>query len=426
MGITIHSEDDIIRGHLFEGMTGMELESQRIDKKGRISRKEHPFPGDPFIDRDFGEAQIEIGTRPFPSVTESFEELRRLLGILHHRLKEDDELLWPFSNPPVINGEEDIIIARYEGEKEHKTLYRQYLARKYGRYKMTFSGIHFNYSFSDELLHRNFELDWGTNYREYKDRFYLEMAQKVLEYGWAVVALLAASPLVDSSFYEKGSPGRTVFTGTSSLRCSVDGYWNYFSPYIDYTSISRYADSIKQHVDTGMLCQAAELYYPVRIKNPGIYTLDGLKTKGIDHIELRVIDLNPFSDQGMEFSDAVFLKLFLIWLASKEATPLNGAAQVQALHNFKIAAVYDWDIASIVFPDMSIKSLREALSVMLREMEAFFESFDERETDHIRFQMSKVKNKEDRYAYRVLEGFGDDYVKKGLERAEQIQESYNE
>ena len=78
---------------------------------------------------------------------------------LHRRLKENDELLWPFSNPPIIKDEDDIEIARYSGEKQSSYDYRVYLAEKYGRYKMTYSGIHYNYSFSDDILKRGAELD---------------------------------------------------------------------------------------------------------------------------------------------------------------------------------------------------------------------------------------------------------------------------
>ncbi len=425
MGIIIHKEDEIIREYLFQGHTGLELESQRTDRSGHLSKKPHPFPGDPCIDRDFGEAQTEIGTRAFPNVTESFEELKRLLTILHRKLIEEDELLWPFSNPPVIENEDDIAIADYRGRDSQKTEYRRYLAGKYGRYKMTFSGIHFNYSFSEKLIARNAGLDGAEDVQAYNDHFYLELSQKVLEYGWAVVALLAASPIVDSSFYERGKSGIPVFTGTASLRCSEEGYWNFFSPFLDYGSIDGYADSIQKYVDIGLLRRSTELYYPVRIKNPGLYSLEGLKSGGIDHIELRSIDLNPFSDYGIEFSDAVFMKLFLIWLTSKEAEPLNRAAQAQALHNFKRAALYDWQIAKIVFPDGTVKLLQDALRDLLLDMQEFFSDINDREKEHIDYQLAKVEKRENRYAQRVVNEYAWDYINKGLERAADIQDKYN-
>ena len=85
MGIVLHREDAFIRENLTRGMVGLELESQRVDQKGFLSQKPHPFPGDPVIDRDFGEAQIEIGTLP----KESLAEFTRLATELQAAVAED-------------------------------------------------------------------------------------------------------------------------------------------------------------------------------------------------------------------------------------------------------------------------------------------------------------------------------------------------
>lgn len=99
---------------------------------------------------------------------------------------------------------------------------------------MTFSGIHVNYSFSDELLKAEFPLQEDDDFQKFKNRFYLELAQKLAVYGWLLVAVSAASPLLDSSFLEKGVCGRDVFTGMASVRCGEMGYWNEFAPILDY------------------------------------------------------------------------------------------------------------------------------------------------------------------------------------------------
>ena len=179
MGIVLHKDDVFVKKHLMEGMVGLELESLRVDRHGNLSQNPHPFPYNPAIDRDFGEAQIEIGTAPEPSVNRAVADLKNKLGIIHARLRENVEMLWPFSNPPGIRCEDDIRIADYEGNLRQKTMYREYLAEKYGKYKMTFSGIHFNYSFSTELIARNAVIDSAPDLREYTDLFYLELARKV-------------------------------------------------------------------------------------------------------------------------------------------------------------------------------------------------------------------------------------------------------
>ena len=51
-------------------------------------------------------------------------------------LDSGKELMWPFSNPPYVLGENDIPIAVFHGKLKGKELYREYLAAKYGKHKM--------------------------------------------------------------------------------------------------------------------------------------------------------------------------------------------------------------------------------------------------------------------------------------------------
>ena len=201
-----------------------------------MSHTPDPFLDHPNITKDFCENQTEINT----PVADSAEEARNMLWDLHTEIErtlaamEPREYLWPFSNPPYIADEEDIPIAQFPGEDFHKTAYREYLSGRYGRHVMTYSGIHFNYSFSEELLKADYEArqkmyEVGT-YQNYKDQFYLELAKKAAAYGWLITAVTAASPVRDSSFLEPGTSGGAVFTGKASQRCAETGYWNAFRP----------------------------------------------------------------------------------------------------------------------------------------------------------------------------------------------------
>ncbi len=206
---------------------------------------------------------------------------------------------------------------------------------------MTFSGIHVNYSFSKELLKIDFNLQEETDYQKYKNRFYLIFAQKMAAYGWLLVAVTAASPLLDSSFVEKGIYDGDIFTGMASVRCGEMGYWNEFAPILDYHDISAYADSIQKYVDMGLLKAASELYYPIRLKPAGENTLESLRKNGVNHIELRMFDLNPLADVGLEEKDVVFAQLLMVWLVSTPNQPFSEKDQIQAVQNFKNAARYD-------------------------------------------------------------------------------------
>ena len=424
----LHNEIPDIQCLRREGKIGLELESQRTDRSGYLARTPHPFPDDRHIVRDFGEAQLEINTWPAKSPEAALEILHEILGNVHHTLRENGELLWPFSNPPIIRSEEDIEIASFSGNASPKYQYRRYLAGKYGKYQMTYSGIHFNYSFSEELLERNARLEGARTPEEFrvcKDRFYLDLAEQVLAHSWVLVALLGASPLTDSSFFESGRIGETVFSGSASLRSGPMGYWNHFSPLLSYDGMDAYVNSIQRYIDGGLISQASELYYPVRLKSSGEYSLEGLLVRGADHIELRMIDLNPYAPDGIDRNDLIFLQLFLVWLASLPRRQMNASDQLFALQNHKNAAAFDWNIIRIALSDGSYSPLSQALESVLEEIEEFFSGETGTVLDALNWQRGKLRDPTRRYAWRVRYDFGRKYIRSGLRRADEIQEQFN-
>lgn len=310
----LHIEKEAVRAQIFDGNFGLEKESLRILENGKLSHSPHPFPDDEHIVRDFCENQTEINTSVHTSIKGALDELTFHTERIQKKLQtlSQREYLWPFSNPPYIENEQDIPVAVFEGVQVSKTAYRDYLSEKYGRYKMTFSGIHVNYSFSEELLKADFSLQETTDYTDYKNQLYLDLAKGLAVYGWILVAVTAASPILDSSFVEKGVYDRDVFTGMASVRCSEMGYWNQFAPLFDYESIASYADSIQKYVDNGLLKTASELYYPIRLKPKGENNLDTLRESGVNHIELRMYDLNPLTEAGVEEKDILFAQLLMV------------------------------------------------------------------------------------------------------------------
>ena len=165
----LHYKEETIKTRLFDGLIGLEKEGLRVTEDGFLAQTPHPFSADEkYIVRDFCENQTEINTPPLPSAGEAYDELSALTERIKETLAnlEEKEYLWPFSNPPYILNEENIPIAKFDGEEYAKTEYREYLAMRYGRYKMTFSGIHFNYSFDEGLLQADFALTDETDYKK--------------------------------------------------------------------------------------------------------------------------------------------------------------------------------------------------------------------------------------------------------------------
>lgn len=286
----LQAKREEIRELLLTGSFGLEKESLRVHGDGTLSHTDHPFAGNRHIVRDFCENQTEINTPVFGSAHEAVEALRRYDQEIQRVLRDlpQREYLWPFSNPPYIKNEDDVPVARFTGAEAEKTAYREYLSDRYGRYKMAFSGIHVNYSFGEELLRRSFALSGEADFRAYKDQLYVDLAQRAAAHGWLMVALTAANPVLDSSFVEKGRAGGAYFEGLASVRCSELGYWNFFAPIFDYSSLEAYAQSIQNYVDDGLLRFPTELYYPIRLKPAGKNSLPALREKGVNHIELRM------------------------------------------------------------------------------------------------------------------------------------------
>ena len=420
----LHVENPKVRRLLLSGWFGLELESLRIYEDGTFARTDHPFPNDKNIVRDFCENQTEINTDVFSSAEEALENLYYHIVRVQKKLAslQVPELLWPFSNPPFIRNEANIPVARFGGEESSKTAYREYLSDRYGRYKMTLSGIHVNYSFDDALLREDFTLSGYADFQEYKNDFYVVLAERAAAYGWIMTAVTAASPLMDSSYIEKGMQGKTTFNGMASTRCSELGYWNYFSPLFDYTDIRKYTDSIRYYVDQGLLASPTELYYPIRLKPSGKNDLDKLRDQGVDHIELRMVDLNPLDSRWLNEKDVKFAQLLLIWLASSPRQPFDAKDQVQAVQNFKNAAHYDLKTVKIVVPNGEIYSVADAGLKVIGFMEDFYREFPAEIQDILAYEKEKFIDPEKRYAWQICRSYDGRFLSGGLELAKKRQQ----
>lgn len=391
---------------------GLEEECLRVRLDGYVADTPHPFPGRDAIDRDFCEAQVEIVT-PVRNTPESlYETIKRYRSeVVETIWREDDrcELLWPFSNPPYLTKEEEIPIAQFYGEDRWKTRYRTYLADKYGRQKMLLSGIHFNFSYPDYYLQTAYDQDSEADYNRFVNRRYLELAEKTACYSWLIVALTAASPVQDGSFWDADGIGKPGRPGYGSLRCSEHGYWNDFIPVFDYRSIEHYVASVNRYVESGQLKEERELYYPIRLKSPGRFRMSELAVHGVSHIELRMLDLNPLFEAGIAPEDLRFLMLFLIWLEWKPAIHADDEMQEEFVRNMIRASHMPLENERITDLDGQQVPLVEAAERILDDMERYLGP--DRTID---LQREKLRDPQKRYAERLKAGFEADFVQKGL------------
>ncbi len=411
--------DRNVQEQMYKGHFGLEKESLRITEDGLIAHTPHPFTNNPHIDRDFCESQVEIITDVFDTIDDLYNQLGNLHNTAVKALKtlpSGKEYLWSFSNPPFIQNEKDISIAHYNGILKGKEFYRQYLAQKYGKRKMLFSGIHFNFSLNEDLLEYGFKQSRDLDFKSYKNRLYLDLAQKITRYSWLIVWLTAASPVMDGSFLNDNALGEDYKNDYASARCSEIGYWNDFIPVLSYHSLTNYIQSIQGYVHSKQIASASELYYPVRLKPKGNNTLENLKAHGVDHIELRMLDLNPLSPIGLIKSDVEFLHLLILFLLSLKSNDFSPSEQIAAIKNMKNAAKFNADNIQIKLGENKLLPVKSAALFVLNCMSSFFENYNQRYAiENIKIQKNKVLySSEKRYAETIRRNFGQNYVYKGL------------
>lgn len=390
-----------IQQHISEAEFGIERESLRVNSDGTLAQTKHPFTAHPNIDRDFCENQVELIGDVFTNPEALNSQLNRLLDEVDRELRKNNELLWPFSNPPKISGEDEIPVALFTGTQKGKSEYRHYLASKYGKKKMLFSGIHLNLSFSEPLLGAAFAESGEEDFAQFKNRLYLRLAKRLTQYAWLAVYLTASSPVTDDSLGIHSN----VY---SSVRCSKFGYWNAFTPILDYSSIRVYVGSIARYIVDGSLKAASELYYPVRVKPRGLNSLESLLEKGINHLELRVIDVNPLSRSGIFTEDIRFIHLLILYLASLPDFDFDSEAQEKAVNDVKAAAVF----GNEKYKTRAEKALSEISAYASENLPEY--------QPVVEYQQSKLRDGKS-YAEIVSREFGGNYMKEGIALARSYQ-----
>lgn len=402
--------------YMLDGEFGLERETLRVDANGRLSQTPHPFPNDPDVSRDFCENQVEIITGVSKSAKGAIDELAELDGKVTSALLElesGEEYLWRFSNPPFISGEDEIPVARFRGAQKHKEVYREYLAEKYGKKKMLFSGIHCNFSFSDEFVENAFRQSCYDDLRSFKNDLYLKLGAGLTKYSWLIVYLTAASPVMDSSFLG----GKKAESKYASARCSEIGYWNDFIPVLSYESLEDYVHSIYTYIDTKQLIAASELYYPVRLKPAGENTLEHLLNNGINHVELRMLDVNPLCREGVFETDLNFIQLLAVYLTSVDEDDFSESDQINAVKNMKAAAEFDHKKINISVGDGYHQNIKKAALEVIENMEIFFSQLDAPPEVHkvLQTEKEKIVDPSRRYAEMIKKMHNYDFTEKGLE-----------
>ena len=400
---------------LLSGSFGIEWESLRVHSDGKLSLRPHPeIFGDklenPLVTTDFSESQIEIITPTFDTIEEAFNTFSLLADLVNASLPKD-EYLWFQSLPAILPRNNEIPIAKYSEEGKKSQKYREDLAKKYGVKKQMISGVHFNFSFKDETIEKLYKITRSkVSFREFRDEVYLKIARNYLRHCWLIIYLTGCSVGSHDSFSNDcihlmdamDMYGSYYSTRGPSFRNSSCGYKNLKKLYPSYCNVSEFTADIEEFIKNGDLSEAKELYTQIRLKpkNPQ-EMLKSLKEDGIEYIEIRTLDINPFYKCGLVGHDMKFLHLFLIYMFVKSETDY-GDWQKEAIINEERTAERAYDDSMRLLKDGREITLKEWAYDIINEMYGMCEVLGIDEFNTLRLMHDRVKNPDLTYGKRLL------------------------
>lgn len=322
---------------------GIEKESLRANADGSLALTPHQAAlgsalMHPHITTDFSESQLELITGVHGDIAGCLDELRQIHAAVARAI--GDELLWVSSMPCGLPPDETIPIGRYGSSNigRAKSVYRMGLGHRYGRRMQTISGIHYNWSMP------------GLSSDDY-----FGLIRNFRRHVFLLMLLSGASPAVCESFVAGRAHGLQRLAGSTlglphatSLRMGRLGYQSdaQATLAVSYNSLDSYAGSLH-----GALTQAYPAYEAIGVHNPGgeynqlattllqieneFYStirpkrviqpgerpLHALRARGVEYIEVRCLDLDPFENLGIGAQTVAFLDVFLLHCLLSPSAP---------------------------------------------------------------------------------------------------------
>ncbi len=329
---------------LLRGMRrGIEKESLRATAGGHLALTPHPAAlgsalTHSHITTDFSEAQLELITGVHVDVDACLGELTEIHQFVHRAIGED--VLWAGSMPCELPADDDIPIGAYGTSNvgRAKSVYRTGLGHRYGRRMQMISGIHYNWSLP------------GLSTADY-----FALIRNFRRQSFLLLYLFGASPAVCSSFVA-GRPHELQHLSHdtmdmpygTSLRMGRLGYQSdaQAALAVSYNSLESYAGSLHgaltrphppyerlgvcnlggeyNQLATSLLQIENEFYgtiRPKRVIRPGERPLHALRERGVEYVEVRCMDLDPFEPVGINAQTMRFLDIFLLHCLLTDSPP---------------------------------------------------------------------------------------------------------
>lgn len=354
------------RSLLSAGLRGLEKECLRVGPDGTLSDEPHSrrFGSaltHPWLTTDYSEVLLEFVTPPYPSSAEALDCLTDLHAFVTQR---SPDYLWPSSMPCVMEANESLPIAEYgpSNEGRLRSVYRSGLGYRYGRAMQAIAGTHFNYSlpaafWPEYREHRGARQQNG----EFRSACLMGLVRNFRRVGWLLTYLFGASPAFCKSFRPAGHPRLESFSEdtwyapySTSLRMSDMGYRNstqarlsisadsldtylgelrraLTTPEPRYEAIGVHVDGEFRQLNANVLQLENEYYTSIRPKparkEPRL--ISAMQANGVEYVEVRTLDINPFSAPGLTGAQADIVELLLIHCLLSDSPPISDAEQAE-------------------------------------------------------------------------------------------------
>lgn len=361
---------------LGQGLRGIERETLRVDVNGKLALTPHPKAlgsalMQPQITTDYSESLLEFITPAEHDVATVLTKLDAIHRFVCSELGE--ELLWSQSMPAHLPSEEQIPIAWY-GTSHIGTLkhvYRRGLALRYGKRMQCIAGIHYNFSLAEELWQVLRIAESGDHMlpMQYQSESYIALIRNFRRYSWLLMYLFGASPALSTCFLdgrehrlEQFDKETLYLPYATSLRMSDLGYqskaqegltphYNNLDSYIKslahavsqsyppYEQIGTHCHGEWIQINTNILQIENEYYSTIRPKRviaSGERPIQALSARGVQYIEVRCIDVDPFEPMGISLETTRFLDAFLLFCALEESPLSSNVENQENVENFSL------------------------------------------------------------------------------------------
>ncbi len=404
---------------LSRGHRGLEKESLRVTPAARIAHTPHPRTlgsalANPHITTDYSEALLELVSPTFESNAALLDWLQQLHGFVYRNLGE--ELLWPASMPCELAGDADVPIADYgrSHEGQFKHVYRRGLLTRYGGMMQAIAGVHFNYSFPERLWPLWADLLQQRSAPSFVSECYFDLLRNYRRHGWIVSLLFGASPALCRSFLQGRDDddlqrwqAATVYgPEAASLRMSDIGYRNrnQAAVAVSVNSLDQYLRDLLQAVRTphppfaalgikvngeyhqlnANVLQIENEYYsyirPKRVPRSGELTGHALARAGVEYVEVRALDLDPFEPLSVSELQLCFMEALLALLLVKDSPPIGNSEQEELDHNHLLVARHGRRHDLQLRRDGRAVPLAQWVEELFDQMQGVCELLDQRDT----------------------------------------------